>query len=57
MLYYGLMEIRQVGKASDFDSDMHRFESCISCHIELDGVFEFCKLVKLIVVDLYTETI
>jgi len=25
-----LMEIRQVGKASDFDSDMHRFESCIS---------------------------
>ena len=24
------LEIRQVGKASDFDSDMHRFESCIS---------------------------
>ena len=55
--YHILMEIRQVGKASDFDSDMHRFESCISCHIELDGMFEFCKLVKLIVVDLYTETI
>ena len=24
---------------------------------EIDGMFEFCKLVKLIVVDLHTETI
>ena len=28
------LEVRQVGKASDFDSDMHRFESCTSCQKE-----------------------
>lgn len=28
------MGISQVGKASDFDSDMHRFESCIPYHKE-----------------------
>ena len=28
-----LLGVRQVGKASDFDSDMHRFESYSSCQV------------------------
>ena len=36
--YIALLGVRQVGKAADFDSAMHRFESCTPCHIKTYSV-------------------